>query len=343
MEYKGKYRMVDLSRIKTYPVSERKNKVSIKDLVNLESLREEKIQIDTDTNQSLESITDIFVNHVKAGKTIAVIAGAHLVKNGLSPIIIDLMEKGLINIYATNTAAAIHDFEISLIGQTSEDVPNALPEGNFGMAFELGLINQALSAGNTEKLGFGESLGKMMNDAEFKTDSVKNFYNGELEFKHPDKSILATGYRLNIPVTVHATIGNDVIDQHANFDGEAKGGTSGRDFLIFTETMKKLTDGGLILNFGSAIIGPELLLKALSITANMGYRPNNIFTADFDIRPSNLNMMKSEDSFYYYFRDQKSVVTRIPQSFNGKGYYVCGNHLTTLKRFYQLLTLKFGW
>jgi len=343
MKYQGKYGIIDLAGIKTYPVSGRKNKVKIDNLADLNKILQEKIEIDIETDSYIEETAQLFYDHAKTGRTIAVIAGAHLVKNGLSPIIIDLMQKGLISIYATNTAAAIHDFEIGLIGQTSEDVPNALPEGNFGMAFELGLINQAMNTGNKKFLGLGESLGKVFNEIDFKNESFDNFTDKQITFRYPDKSILAEGYRLNIPVTVHSTIGNDVIDQHANFDGEAKGGTSGRDFLIFTNVMKNLTHGGLILNFGSAIIGPELLLKALSITANLGYKPDNIYTADFDIRPANLSKMKSEDSFYYYFRDQKSIVTRIPQSFNGKGIYVCGNHLTTLKRFYQLLSKKFGW
>ena len=343
MNYKGKYEVIDLSKIKTYPVSGRKNKVSVSCLVDVQKIIDEKIEIEKDVEAVIEETAEAFYEHAKSGKTIAVIAGAHLVKNGLSPIIIDLMNKGLVTVYATNTAAAIHDFEMGLIGQTSEDVPNALPEGTFGMAYELGFINQAMIAGNKLNLGLGESLGKMILEKEFRTKALSGFCYQEINFLYPEKSILAEGYRLNIPVTIHSTIGNDVIDQHSNFDGSAKGGTSGIDFLIFTNMMKKLTDGGLILNIGSAIIGPELLLKALSITGNLGFKPDKIVTADFDIRPANLGMMKSEDSFYYYFRDQKSIVTRIPQSFRGKGYYICGNQILTLKRFYQLLTKKFGW
>jgi hypothetical protein len=343
MKYNGKYEVIDLGKIKTYPVSKRKNKVTLANLVNIQKINDEKIEIDEVTEAAIEKVAQLFYDNANSGKTIAVIAGAHLVKNGLSPIIIDLMKRELISVYATNTAAAIHDFELGLIGQTSEDVPNALPEGNFGMAYELGYINQAMNYGNRMMLGLGESLGRMIVDKGYRSEALKGYCNEEVNFNYPEKSILGTGYRQNIPVTIHSTLGNDVTDQHPNFDGEAKGGTSGRDFLIFTQIMKKLVNGGLILNIGSAIIGPELLLKALSITANLGYKPEKIHTADFDIRPSNLGMMKSEDSFYYYFRDQKSIVTRIPQSFNGEGFYICGNHMLTIKRFYQLLTKKFGW
>jgi len=343
MEYNGKYSIINLHNIKTYPVSTRKNKVSIEDLVHVNKIKNENIILNNNVDSLIEEVARIFFDFVQKGKPIFVISGAHLIKNGLGPIIIDLMKRGLITLYATNMAGAIHDFELAMIGKTSEDVPNALPEGNFGMAFELGFINQAILLGNKQKLGLGESIGKMINDQSFCKEALFGFSENIPDFKYKDFSVLSTGYRLNIPVTIHATIGNDVIDQHSNFDGEAKGGTSGRDFLIFSESMKKLVDGGLILNIGSAIIGPELLLKALSITSNLGYKANGIVTADFDIRPADLTKMKSEDTFYYYFRDQKSIVTRIPQSFGGKGYYICGNHLFTLKKFYQILTTKFGW
>lgn len=343
MEYRGKYSIINLQNIKTYPVSTRKNKVSIENLVDINKIATEKILLNNDVEALIEEVSEIFFDFIQKGKPIFVISGAHLVKNGLGPIIIDLMKRGFISLYATNMACAIHDFELAMIGKTSEDVPNALPEGNFGMAYELGFINQAILLGNKQKLGLGESIGKMINDQIFCKEALLGFSENIPDFKYKDFSVFSTGYRLNIPVTIHATIGNDVIDQHPNFDGEAKGGTSGRDFLIFTENMKKLVNGGLILNIGSAIIGPELLLKALSITSNLGCKANGLITADFDLRPVDLSKMKSEDNYHYYFRDQKSIVTRIPQSFGGKGYYICGNHLFTIKKFYQLLTKKFGW
>jgi hypothetical protein len=148
-------------------------------------------------------------------------------------------------------------------------------------------------------------------------------------------SILATGYRLDIPVTIHATIGTDVTDQHPNFDGAAKGGTSARDFMIFADTMAKMTSGGVVLNIGSAVTGPEVLLKAVSMSANVGCPPQNIITADFDLRPHEPHSMGNENSLFYYYRDQKSVVTRIPQSFGGKGYYIHGDQRVTIPLLYQ--------
>ncbi len=130
-------------------------------------------------------------------------------------------------------------------------------------------------------------------------------------------------------------IGTDVIDQHASFDGEAKGGCSGRDFLIYVQHVTKLTKGGMVLNIGSAVTGPEVLLKAVSMAANAGTVPSGIITADFDLRKFDPEQMTNESAESYYFRDQKSVVTRIPEAFGGNGYYIQGNQKQTLPYFYK--------
>ena len=140
-----------------------------------------------------------------------------------------------------------------------------------------------------------------------------------IEFTHPENSVQAVCYENNIPMTIHAGIGTDVLDQHLYFDGEAKGGCSGRDFLIYAEEVSRFTDGGVILNVGSAVTGPEVFLKAASMAGNTGHTPGRIITADFDLRPYNPEKFTDENAVGYYYRDQKSIVTRIPQAYGGTG------------------------
>jgi hypothetical protein len=260
-----------------------------------------------------------------------------LIKNGLGPLLTDLVRRGLVTLVAGNCATAIHDFELALIGQTSENVPDALGKGRFGMAYEFAYINCALSIGNEYKLGCGESLGKVICDEDFRKQVLARVGkdNSPRNFGHPEVSVLAACYESDIAFTVHVGIGTDVIDQHPSFDGEAKGGCSGRDFLIYTNEIAKFTDGGVLLNIGSAVTGPEVLLKAVSMAANTGSVPNNIITADFDLRDYNSDAMSDESSQGYYLRDQKSVVARIPQAFAGKGYYIQGNQKQTFPLLYK--------
>ena len=148
-------------------------------------------------------------------------------------------------------------------------------------------------------------------------------------------SVLAACYRSAVPFTVHAGIGTDVIDQHQSFDGQAKGGCSGRDFLIYANEVSKLTAGGIVLNIGSAVTGPEVLLKAVSMAANVGTVPRDILTVDFDLRRYDPGQMTDEAAQGYYFRDQKSIVTRIPQAFSGRGLYIQGDQKTIFPALYR--------
>jgi hypothetical protein len=161
-------------------------------------------------------------------------------------------------------------------------------------------------------------------------------------FSHPDVSMLATCYKKNVPFTVHVGIGTDVIDQHPSFNGSAKGGCSGRDFLIYTSEITKLSEGGMVFNIGSAVTGPEVLLKAVSMSSNIGKVPQGIITADFDLRVFDPAQSKDESAQCYYFRDQKSVVTRIPEAFGGKGFYVQGNQRQTIPLLYKMIIEKLG-
>jgi hypothetical protein len=155
------------------------------------------------------------------------------------------------------------------------------------------------------------------------------------EFAHSEVSVLAVCYENAVPFTVHVGIGTDVIDQHPSFDGQAKGSCSGRDFLIYTQEISQMTEGGVVLNIGSAVTGPEVLLKAASMAANAGNGPRNIITANFDLRHHDSRAMGNESEQGYYYRDQKSVVTRIPQAFTGKGYYIQGNQKQTFPLLYR--------
>ena len=337
MDYQGRYNIFDLSRISPYPLKTRANKVSLDDLIRPEDVDNLTIQLPEETCQDVETVARAIVSARNTNKPVVLFTGAHLIKNGLGTLLVDLVKRRLVSLVAGNGATAIHDFELALIGETSENVPDALGKGRFGMAYEFSYINYALSVGDRYKLGCGESLGRMIFDREFrdqvfalaaKEDSPKNF-------SHPEVSVLAACYENAVPCTVHVGIGTDVIDQHPSFDGQAKGSCSGRDFLIYTQEISKLTEGGVVLNIGSAVTGPEVLLKAVSMAANAGNVPRNIVTADFDLRHYDSRAMSHESEQGYYYRDQKSVVTRIPQAFTGRGYYIQGNQKQTFPLLYK--------
>ena len=337
MQYDGKYNVFDLNRINTYPLGTRSNKVTLDDLVRPMDIENITIDLPEKTCSDIETIAGVVMSSRKADKPVVLFAGAHLIKNGLGPLLADLVRRGLVTLVAGNGATAIHDFELALIGQTSENVPDALGKGRFGMAYEFAYINCVLSIGNEYKLGCGESLGKVICDEDFRKQVLARVGkdNSPRNFGHLEVSVLAACYESDIAFTVHVGIGTDVIDQHPSFDGQAKGGCSGRDFLIYTNEIAKFTDGGVLLNIGSAVTGPEVLLKAVSMAANAGNIPNNIITADFDLRDHKPEAMSDESSQGYYFRDQKSIVARIPQAFNGKGFYIQGNQKQTFPLLYK--------
>ena len=340
MDYKGKYNVFDTSKINTYPLSTRSNKVTLEDLVRPADIDGLAIDLPERTRGEIETIAEAIVSARKADRPVVLFTGAHLIKNGLGPLLIELVKRRVVTLVVGNAATAIHDFELALMGQTSENVPDALGKGRFGMAGEFAYINAAISLGDEQKLGCGESLGKMICDAAFRKMVLASAARGDWlgSFGHPDVSVLAACYQNDTPFTIHAGIGTDVTDQHPSFDGRAKGGCSGRDFLIYTEIIAGLVGGGVILNIGSAVTGPEVLLKAISMAANSGSTPKSIITADFDLREYRPEAMSDEAAAGYYFRDQKSVVTRIPQAFAGRGFYVQGNQKQTFALLYKMIT-----
>lgn len=337
MEYEGKYNIFDQDTVKTYPVCGRSNKVKLDDILRTSDVSRMVFDLPAETVSVIEIVAKEMVSAREEGKPVVLFTGAHLIKNGLSNLLVDLVNRGFVTLVAGNGATAIHDFELALIGETSENVPDALGTGAFGMAYEFAYINRAISAGNDQKLGYGESLGKMICDIGFRDHALSSIAKNDSprDFLNPEISVMAACYQKSIPFTVHVGIGTDVTDQHPSFDGRAKGGCSARDFLIYTGEIAKLTCGGVVLNIGSAVTGPEILLKAVSMAASTGRAPQNIITADFDLRSYSPDKMSDESSEGYYFRDQKSIVTRIPQAFAGRGLYIQGNQKQTFALLYK--------
>jgi hypothetical protein len=244
-------------------------------------------------------VVDAVVAAVRSKKTVIVMLGGHVVKTGLAPILVDLMKRGIITHIATNGSAAIHDYVLARFGATSEDVAAGLRDGTFGMADETGgEMNAAFTAGMKDGIGMGEALGRAL-------DNRKDLAGGDL-------SILLESYRLGRPMTVHAALGAEIIHQHPATDGAAIGDTSHRDFRRLADIIKGLHDGGVVLNLGSAVIMPEVFLKALTIARNLGAgTPTGFVSADFD-------MMR-------HYRPRVNVVQR-PTLESGKGYEITGHH-----------------
>jgi hypothetical protein len=358
MEYRGSFRLFDSGRMRTYPLRLRANKVGLEQSVDCAQLRRSEVRVadprGLGLREKLTSLADAVAEAHRAGRPVILQTGAHSIKNGLSPIWIDLMERGIVTLVATNFAAAIHSFELALTGASSESVDEVLPKGEFGMAFETGVyLNQVMIEGHHRAWGLGESVGRFFVDAEFRRCALdaaleevtdrSPYYAPYEGFPYLGSCVYARAQELGVAATIHAMIGTDITDQHANFDGEAKGGTSARDFLIYTQHLREFSAGGVILNVGTAVMGPEVLLKAVSMVVNQGCPPKGIVTGDFDIRPFVFqDDVRDEGQYYYYLRDQKTIATRLPRVFDGAGYYIEGDHTRTIPAFYQLAMQKLG-
>jgi hypothetical protein len=231
------------------------------------------------------------------GRAVVFGLGAHVIKVGLNPILIELIREGWITALVLNGAGIIHDFEIAFAGQTSEDVAERIRDGRFGMARETGeLLNRAINEGARAGLGLGEAVGRMIADS---------------DFPHKDLSLLAAARRQGIPATVHVAIGTDTIHVHPQASGEALGKTSLQDFFLLCGVLEGLGEGGVYINAGSAVILPEVFLKALSYVRNKGTRVEHFSTAVFD--------------FIRHYRPDQNVVRR-PVGETGRGFYFVGPH-----------------
>lgn len=272
-----------------------------------------------------------------AGRPVVLMIGGHPIKLGLSRFLIDLIENGFITCLATNGAGLIHDFELACMGETSEDVARWIRIGQFGLWQETGRLNEIAveAAGRGE--GFGEAIGRTIE---------------ENHFPHRDVSIAAAGWRCGVPVTCHVSIGSDIFHGYPNADGAAVGAASYTDFLIFSRVIQDL-DGGVFLNIGSAVTGPEVYLKALSMARNVARQSGetiaNFTTAVFDVvqlpenwadgpgsPPQGANT-KGTTHPLYYFRPWKTILCRTIQD-GGRSFYVCGDHRETIPALWAALT-----
>ena len=294
------YEEFDLSGVRTYPLGSRASKANAADFAT--PFRGPALK------PFLDSLPDILA----AGDFKAVVSairtardndrgivwglGAHVLKTGLGPIIVDLMERGFVSSLATNGAGIIHDFEIALSGATSEDVDEALGPGRFGMAEETGrLLNAAINEGVARGLGVGQAVGQRLR---------------EMKPGHEPLSVVAAAARLGIPVTVHIAIGTDIIHMHPDASGAALGEGSLRDFRYFVSNVARLA-GGVFLNCGSAVVLPEVFLKAVALARNRGASLDGLTTVNLD--------------FTRLYRPQTNVVSR-PVAGIGKGYSLVGHH-----------------
>ena len=297
-----KAKPVDISKVKTLPLRDRTNKVSVNDFATI-SDSGEGISSLLDTlpkilkGEDFLDLVDKIITAYQKRKAVIVMMGGHVIKCGLSPLLISLAKQGIITAFVFNGASSIHDFEIALIGETSEDVSLYLQNGQFGMWEETGkLMNAAIQKAADTKIGMGEALGNSL-------IALNAPYNAF--------SLLASCSELNIPITVHVAIGTDIIHQHPSANGAAIGEASFTDFRILTNLVTQLEGGGVILNFGSAVILPEVFLKALTIARNLGHTVSHFTAADFDMQQQ--------------YRPLENVVRR-PTEMGGKGYNFTGHH-----------------
>ncbi len=314
---KKEFTPLDLSAVKTYSIKGRKSKVSVEDLGTtvgrgksfadfLEGLP------DILAASDIREIASKIASTHSGGNVVAMGMGAHVIKVGLGPMIIDFMERDIINMVALNGAGIVHDFELAYTGKTSEDVAAEIDGGTFGMAEETGrMLNEAIKEGVQKGWGIGKSVGQMILDK-------------KLPFA--DKSILAAGARLGVPVTVHVAIGTDIIHMHPYADGAAIGEGSYTDFKLFSSVISSL-DGGFYLNVGSAVLLPEVFLKALTLVRNLGHKVKNFSTVNMD--------------FMQHYRPLTNVVRR-PTQDGGKGYALTGHHEIMLPLLFSAVAEELG-
>lgn len=271
------------------------------------------------THPDLGAVARRLVEARAGGASRILMMGGHVIRAGVNRHIIDLMERGLVDHLAMNGAVAIHDYELARIGATTESVARYIRTGEFGLWRETGELNELVSEAFEQSLGLGENIGRRI---------------AASDYPHRDLSLLAAAYRLSVPATIHAGIGYDILHEHPNCDGAALGGASYRDFLIFARTVERL-EGGVLLSFGSAVMAPEVYLKALAMARNVARRQGRsirrLTTAVFDLVPIqgdiHHELPKSDPG--YYFRPHKTILVRTVAD-GGESFYFRGDHRATL-------------
>lgn len=300
----SKYRIkpYDLGSVKTYPLKKRASKVSVDSFCNPHEKGRSVAEFlgnlpDILGAGNLKELVHAIFNAQSLGKRIIWGIGGHVIKNGLSPVLIDLMDRGLVSALAMNGSCLIHDYEIAIVGSTSEDVDSQLQSGAFGMAEETGKgINNAIRRGNASGLGIGEAMGRHL---------------AELKPPFGSYSLLQQAYARNIPVTVHVTIGADITHNHPSVSPAAIGEASHRDFRLLASLLAGLDGGGVYLNCGSAVTLPEVFLKCVTLLRNSGCTLNEFTTANLD--------------FIQHYRPMVNVVQR-PVRNGGRGIAITGHH-----------------
>lgn len=302
---------LDFSKIRTYPIADRANKVALEAFAKPHTAGGSLGGFlaglpDFLAVQDFRLVVGAMAAAVQNQRPVVLMMGAHPIKVGLNPLIVDAMRRGIVHAVAFHGAGAIHDFELCYQGETSEDVQRGLNDGSFGMAEETGrMMNAALAGGVARGLGAGRALG----------EAARAFPNARL-------GIMATGAELGIPVTVHIAIGTDIIHQHPATNGAVLGEASYRDFQTFAAVCAQL-EGGVVLNVGSAVIMPEVFLKALTVARNLGHKIENLTTATFDMTR--------------HYRPGENVQRR-PTALGGKGVYIIGHHELMLPLLFAAVT-----
>jgi len=307
----SKYEFFDRSRLRLLPLAERIHDLDASCVMDL-SLPEE-------IDPALAEVGARLVRARERGASRMLFMGAHVIRSGVQRHVLDLMERGLVSCLCGNGACAIHDFELALIGATTESVARYVTSGQFGLWAETGELNRIAVQAAEEGLGFGEAIGRTILEG---------------DFPHKDLSLLAQAYRLGVPFTLHVGIGSDIVHEHPNCDGAAVGRASYADFLIAARAVEGL-EGGVVMNFGSAVMGPEIFLKALAMARNAALAEGGRiadFTAlvcDLAPLPESYRSEASKNSAQYYFRPWKTMLVRTVAD-GGESFYVQGRHARTI-------------
>ena len=312
--------LFDRTSLSIKSLSDREHDLDISIISDLNS------NINSDMDEKFEHIAKDVINARENKSSIILMLGGHVIRAGVQKYLIDLMERGFVSCIAMNGACMIHDFEFSLIGATTESVAKYIQEGQFGLWKETGQINDHINQGYAKGLGMGEAVGQAI-------------FEGDFPYK--DSSLFAAGYRLNIPITVHVGLGYDIIHEHPNCDGAATGATSYQDFLYFAKVVENL-EGGVVMNFGSAVMAPEVFLKALSMARNVahlgGRYIKHFTTLVCDLRdlPDDINKEPDKANPAYYFRPWKTLLVRTVVD-GGESYYIKGDHADTIPALWRAL------
>jgi hypothetical protein len=309
----GRYPEADLEKVRRISIDARESKVSERMMARLAQDHRSFSQFwdglpDLLGAHDLRALARAIVRARRGKRPIVWMSGAHVVKVGLTPLLNDIFEQGFGTLLGVNGAFAIHDAELALFGRTSEEVARELHEGRFGMVRETaGFLNGAVREAAQRQEGFGEAVGRCLHAA-----------------PTIGPSVLGTCFRLSVPATVHVAIGTDIVHQHPDFDGGAAGEASARDFRILAAHLMEMA-GAVVINVGSAVLMPEVFLKAFSVAVNQGARPDGLVTATLD--------------FQKQYRPMQNVVQR-PSAGTGRGYYIVGHHEIMLPLLYQGILLE---